>query len=582
MSDTKTAFDSIPLGGSAGPMPMPAFSRSTVDAPPAGGLLPPTRKPVAVSVPEPSAAPDLTPPPIGNTPPPNAGSLRGFLWDLVRPTRGKMAILAGGVSLVAGAYGLNLIVPGAPTPTRMTNKEKAEVARLTATGGVPSVEVERMPPQVDVLRNSGTIRTAWTEPAPMPPVPVPSEPLAIPLPNPTPLPLGDSSKPLPIPSIPNDPLPAPKLIDVAPLPKPGPIEVTPLPKPPPPSVDAAPLPVPTLPTGGDPFPLPKPTLPIVDAVPPPKPTLAEPDPLRPKPPPVFVEATPDPKPVPMPKPTFVEPDPLRPKPTPAFTDMTPVSDLPPIGGTLAKPKVDPAPVFITPDPTPLLPPPKNLNIDPKPAELVAPAPPLPKPSPFLDTTPPTTKEPLFKETPPTLVPVVPAGTGLKEAPPAATMSGVTAKRGVEVDVVKVRGNDTYATISDSYYQSKKYAAALKAFNGNAEIATLGEVEVPPLHELNKPPVREPADAKPMVRGPVTDSQDDSVEWGPAGKRRPMVELRKFSVVRDGSTPREVAKFLYGDESEWPKLIAPRGQRLRADDQLPRGTELTYPWVDHWR
>ena len=82
-----------------------------------------------------------------------------------------------------------------------------------------------------------------------------------------------------------------------------------------------------------------------------------------------------------------------------------------------------------------------------------------------------------------------------------------------------------------------------------------------------------------MRGPVIDPVADageSADWGPAGKKRPVIKYERFTTPKDGMTAREVAKAVYADENEWPKLIGPRGAKLRADDRLPRGTELTVP------
>lgn len=202
--------------------------------------------------------------------------------------------------------------------------------------------------------------------------------------------------------------------------------------------------------------------------------------------------------------------------------------------------------------------------------------------------------PVFKEDPSPAVPVA----GVKDPPPAAPVGGPPPKKGFEVDVVKVRSTDTYTSISDTFYQSRKYAAALRAFNGDVDIGRLQEVEVPPLFELQKQtgvptreaepttgggrtiiPARNTTPAEPPVRGPVLDPSGDageSADWGPAGKKRPVIKYERFTTPKDGMTARDVAKAVYADENEWPKLIGPRGAKLRADDRLPRGTELTVP------
>lgn len=581
MSDTiKIPFDAIPLGGGAAGVsavadpPRASFSRSVPDM--SVGLLPPTRKPVGVTLPEPT--PPLPPAPVdspapnpmASTPPPKAGSVRSFLWDLVRPTRTKWAVLAGGVSLVAGAYGLNLFIPSpAATPRRVL----PETAKLDAP--TPKVVPERQPaPSVGEERTVGGVTPVkHTELAPAPlPLPDPSKPstpvVRGQVPDPTPVPLP---APLPIkpevnepPSVPvkGDPLPLPtfddktKAVSLPPVNLGGggdkPIQPDPLPLPSPlPPVKEekpAPLPLPVMPgeTKKENEPLPKPT---------PGPFAEVPDPSKktdtvPLPAPLI-----DPKTIPVPE---VKPIPL---PTPEVP-VTPVGDvkplpspgLPPVGEVVGKPKDEG---------------PKPIPIDLK-TPVVVPTPEPKKADPA----------PLFIEGSPT--PVTPVGGSVKEPPSAISVT--TPKKGFEVDVVRVRATDTYASISEAYYQSRKYAAALRAFNGDADIGRLQEVEVPPLHELQKVPggrlreVEPAGDGRP-VRGPVIDppAEGDPVDWGPAGKRRPVIEYDKLTTWKEGMTPRDVARAVYdGDDAQWPKLIGPRGTKLRADDPLPKGTEVTFP------
>jgi hypothetical protein len=562
MSDTiKIPFDAIPLGGGTAGVsavadpPRASFSRSVPDM--SVGLLPPTRKPVGVTLPEPM--PPLPPAPVdspdpnpmASTPPPKAGSVRSFLWDLVRPTRTKWAVLAGGVSLVAGAYGLNLFIP---TPAATPKKVLPETAKLDAPA--PKVVPERQPaPSVGEERTVvGVIPVKHTELAPAPlPLPDPNKPI-IPVARgqaPDPLPLPIKSEPLPTPTFGDTPKAAPLPPVVPPAAEDKTIKPDPLPLPSPwPPVKEekpAPLPLPVMPgeTKKENESLPKPA---------PGPFAEVPDPSKktdtvPLPVPLI-----DPKTIPVPE---VKPIPL---PTPEVP-VTPVGEvkplpspgLPPVGEVVGKPKDEgPKPIVIDPK-TPVVP-----TLDPKKAD----------PAPlFIEGSPP---------------PVTPVGGSVKE-PPSAT-SVPTPKKGFEVDVVRVRATDTYASISEAYYQSRKYAAALRAFNGDADIGRLQEVEVPPLHELQKVPggrlreVEPAGDGRP-VRGPVIDppAEGDPVDWGPAGKRRPVIEYDKLTTWKEGMTARDVARAVYdGDDAQWPKLIGPRGAKLRADDPLPKGTEVTFP------
>ncbi len=583
MSDPKKfPFDSIPLDGATATAdpPRPSFSRSVPDAA-AGGLLPPTRKPVSVTMPDSVAlttSPAADPNPMASTPPPMAGSARGFLWDLVRPTRTKWAILAGGVSLAAGAYGLNLVVP---TPGETPKVRPTETAKLT--GPQPQIGEERQ--RQPVVGEERVVAALPKESVPSPLGPLPAPPIMPVIPirheEPAPLPALPKFDDKPTPAAPLPPLndtkpallPIPALND-----KPDPVPLPPVVLQP-----SAPTPLPAAPK-------------MVGDLPP----LVDPS-LKPVPPVLIDAKPPTVTPLPLPKPPFAEvpdlpkkvetlPVVLKPDPVP-LPDMkvTPVGEtklppigetkLPPVGGTVELPKpVEPQPVLkpselVSPKPADAFPPPKPVAIDPVPA-------------------PPIKLTPVLREEPPAFTVV-----GTKEPPPAAPVGGPPPKKGFDVDVVKVRANDTYTSISDAFYQSKKYAPALRAFNGDADIGRLQEVEVPPLHELQKlggVPAREAeptgsgravisprttTPTEPAVRGPVFDPTTDSGEsadWGPAGKRRAVIEYKPFTVPKDGVTPRDVARFFYDDENQWPKLIGPRGAKLRGDEPLPRGTKLTVP------
>lgn len=600
MSDpNKFPFDSIPLntgGASVAEAPRPSFSRSVPDAS-AAGLLPPTRKPVAVTLPDP--LPTMDPPaadpnPMASTPPPKAGSVRSFLWDLVRPTRTKWAILAGGASLVAGAYGLNLFVPS-PGETAKTTLPTASTAKA---GPTPQILDERQrPPSIDESRTATAVPPPKEfAPAPLPPfTATPTNPIIaaradVPVPPPMPLkpdvPAPVSAPPLPVPMTPVEDslkgtaLPALPPVNMQPeLPKGSALppvnftEPAAVPTPPPKPVESAPLPLPAMPV-----------------------MTEKPADTLPKPAPAFVEATDPSKKVETAPPFAGSPNKVEPTP---ITEVK----LPPVDTKLPPPVVDPKPLPpVVPDPKAIpvtstlppvggaLPPPSMVDIKP-----VEPAPPKPvgvepvaaPPAPAVKFT------PVVKEEPPAAFTVV----GVKDTPVAPPVGGPPPKKGFEVDVVKVRASDTYTSISEAFYQSRKYAAPLRAFNGDVDIGRLQEVEVPPLYELQKQagtppreadptgggrgviPVRGTTPVDPPVRGPVIDPAGDageSADWGPAGKRRAVIKYDRFTTPKEGMTARDVARAVYDDETQWAKLIGPRGAKLRADDPLPRGTELTVP------
>ena len=216
MSDTnKMPYDPIPVGGPFGiaPEAKPAFSRTTTEPVGTGGLLPPTRKPVAVTNSENSLPPGIAPesptPPIAT--PLSGGGLFGLMWDVMKPTRAKGAVVAGLLSLGAGAYGLNLVVPQPELPPA---KVMSEPGKETVTARMPSMILERgSTPIVEQLRYESILPVAATEVA-----------KDLPLPTPGKLPdlsstMTDTALPLVPPATPATDLPVPKQDIAMPLPK---------------------------------------------------------------------------------------------------------------------------------------------------------------------------------------------------------------------------------------------------------------------------------------------------------------------------------------------------------------------------
>ncbi len=564
---TKLPFDPIPVSGIATADPKPAFSRSVTDA---GGLLPPVRKPVSAlpSGIAPEAPPE--PNPMPGTPPPNPAAVGGFLRDLFKPTRGKGAVAAGLVSLFAGAYGLNLVMPIQTPPSKPRVPESE-----TAKGPQPKIDVERTSPQMAEERNS-----LLPEPGKLPPLPAPGE-------------FGSGrSEGLPPPNDPRNRASGDERWGSA-----GSSRTEQ------PGGGALPA-LPALPAGGfggggsEP-----PAKPALPALPPPGdsgfrpaggtlPPLNEPKDNTVPPPGGGMGGLP-----PLPKPG--EP--------PSIDNRK--SELPPLpepgklgaGGGLPPPATAFAPAADGKLPPPLPNPddklPKPL-IDAKPDAGKLPDLPVPGSTPA-GTLPPISAAPVgMKKDEPPLPP--PGGMGSfaptvrSSTPPPDAVPEQPPKTDFDVDIVRVRGSDTYATISDKFYGSTRYAAALRAFNRGADLGQLREVQVPPLHVIRtqaggrEREAEAPAEPRGVVpaggiRGPVLDAPvqppdtaPEAVDWGAPGKRRSSVRYERYTTPKDGMTAREVAKAVYDDEQAWGRLSGPRGAKLRADDPLPRGTEVTVP------
>lgn len=620
MTDTlkpPAGFDAIPVGGPAAvldlPRPLPTpprpAPRQATPLPPLPDAEPPkspspTRNTLPPSIlPDgpPAVAPEPEPNPMAGSPPPKASVFSGLLWDLLRPNRAKVAVLAGVVSLAAGAFGLNMLIPTGTAPQTPPAKVKIPVEEppkpalptpAPAKGGWEGIGEAKPTPRAGEQPKYGPdglpliVPLQPSEPAThdirrgsqpelpltlnnLPPLPgqsaegaqqplhdsklqrtngtgglpqpggaggLPALPAALPQPGgaggaaaiPSAPVMSDSGGTVGLPGLPLPGGPKPAELTLPPVPgagthptvvpepiKPAPVTLPGLP----------PVPADPLPGAGGALPLPGGTLPQPGG---PLPGL-----------PVGVEAKPQPG-------AGLPPALLGGLPLPANPEVKPQPGV----GTPPLPGVGALPLPGGHEIKPALP---GLPAEPKPMEL--------KP----------------------LEPVVGAG-GVAPAPlpagfntPPALQPPVSeAKTEYDVDLHQPRAGDTYATVSQAYYNGPQYAAALQAFNKNRPISQLAEVQVPPLHVIRKFAPARPADPPPERFQPVRGPGED-IEWnrpGAAQGGQPVYTI--FPVPRKGLTLRDVAKMYYGNERSWTKLNNPKNPKFDPDEELPVGTQLHVP------
>ncbi len=574
MNDTikpPAPFDPIPVGGPAAvldmprpvpPQPRPA-PRQTMPLPPLPDGEPP-KSPAPQRAALPVAIAPETPPtavanPLAGSPPPKASVFSGLVWDLIRPNRAKVAVLAGLGSLAVGAFGLNLLFPAfgtAPPAAQTKLKIPAEepkpplAAAPKPLAAAPGVFTPIAPDPKPPLPREGE---ASREPA------KPGESPRIDLSNLPPVP-AEEQRPIQEPYLrrtngtgdtPTTPTP-PAMVPSTPAPLPG-GPAGPLPALPPsgPGIPggASDLPgLPPAPGAGAPKPLEPPLLPG-GALPP-----VGGAPVAPALPPVVVNPFPDNK-LPEVKPGLlptlpggVGGDPLPGAlPVPGGSGVGPLA-LPPVPSALEE----------RPLPGDRNPPVRTFEIKPEPLPLVPPA------------------------RPGHLEPVVGAGAiGWPTAGgPAATLQTpvAEAKTDYDLDLHRPRAGDTYATVSKAYYGGAQYAGALQAFNKNQPIQQLGEVQVPPVHVIRKVAAPRAGDPAPDRFTPTRPAAtDDGPEWGaPGAAQGGQTVYTLFKVPRTGMTLRDVAKTFYGSERNWAKLNNPRNPKFDPDEELPVGTQLQVP------
>jgi hypothetical protein len=194
-----------------------------------------------------------------------------------------------------------------------------------------------------------------------------------------------------------------------------------------------------------------------------------------------------------------------------------------------------------------------------------------------------------KTPPPSLDPIVP-GTpavftkpgGTTEVKPVGAASAP--KTDFDVDLYDPKANDTYEAISLEYYNDKKWAAALRAFNRNQPLQGGRFVEVPPIHVLKK---RFPGQAGGAIATPIggtgTLPPSSGPDWGPAGGRPEPTPARAtgsnrgvFVIPQGGMTMKAVARATLGSEQRWGDIWDLNRQFTDPSQVLPAGTELKLP------
>jgi hypothetical protein len=152
----------------------------------------------------------------------------------------------------------------------------------------------------------------------------------------------------------------------------------------------------------------------------------------------------------------------------------------------------------------------------------------------------------------------------------------------DVDLYHPQANDSYESISMEYYNDKRYAPALKAFNGNQPLQGGRVVEVPPIHILKK---RHPGQVGTVTPAGGTGTPlTGGPQWTPTANKPEPTPIRAtgtgrgvYTVPQGGMSMKAVARLTLGSEQRWqdiwklnPHLSTP------PDDTLAAGTELTLP------
>lgn len=141
----------------------------------------------------------------------------------------------------------------------------------------------------------------------------------------------------------------------------------------------------------------------------------------------------------------------------------------------------------------------------------------------------------------------------------------------DVDVHDPKANDTYETISLEFYNDKRFATALKAFNQNQPLQGGRYVNVPPIHVLKRQFPTQAGGAVVPVGASGAPSSDPV--WGAVPKP---AARNTFTVPQGGMTLRQIARQALGNEQRWSDIYDLNPQITKPSDLLPAGTELKLP------
>jgi hypothetical protein len=160
------------------------------------------------------------------------------------------------------------------------------------------------------------------------------------------------------------------------------------------------------------------------------------------------------------------------------------------------------------------------------------------------------------------------------------------KTSFDVDLYDPKANDSYESISQEYYNDKRYAAALKAHNGNRPLQGGQAVEVPPIHILKKKfpgqvgtvtptgGTSTPPTGTPLAGGP---------QWGPSANKLEPAPIRatgtgrgNYIVPQGGMSMKAIARLTLGSEQRWKDIWDLNPPFTNPDDTLTAGTELRLP------
>jgi nucleoid-associated protein YgaU len=145
----------------------------------------------------------------------------------------------------------------------------------------------------------------------------------------------------------------------------------------------------------------------------------------------------------------------------------------------------------------------------------------------------------------------------------------------DVDVYEIKANDTYESISQEYYNDKRYAAALKAVNNNKLLAGGGLIDIPPIYILKQKYQSRPSTG--AQSGQPSPPASPPPSWAPSTSTTPAAasgDGKIYKVPPGGISMRAIARNFLGSDQRWNEIYNLNYQ-LRPDF-IPEGTDVRLP------
>jgi hypothetical protein len=160
----------------------------------------------------------------------------------------------------------------------------------------------------------------------------------------------------------------------------------------------------------------------------------------------------------------------------------------------------------------------------------------------------------------------------------------TPATGFDINLHEPKREDSYESISQEFYNTRRFAAALRAFNRNLPLTGGRLVEVPPIYILEKRYPNLMGSTAPVGSStPASGTASSAPQWGPAGGKSEPIPARatgnyRGTYVVPASRPmtlKTIARDVLRNEQRWRDLYELNGG-LRPEDVLPAGTEVKLP------